>query len=156
MVEINNDAAFKEALMGLDPVDARIIGAQFVENVAPLADDQRLRRLVDVASSREAASDELAVSLKMAKTIMIDSYTRCGADGDWNDQAGYFVARAAAACLSPVEKGKPGGPAWQAAMSSRMARTSASIVSGNDTANETEQQYRILADFLNARERETS
>ena len=41
--------------------------------------------------------DELAASLKMAKSIMVESYTRCGADGDWNEQAGYFVARAAAA-----------------------------------------------------------
>ena len=87
---------------------------------------------------------------------MVESYTRCGADGDWNDQAGYFVARAAAACLSPVEKGKPGGPAWQAAMSSRMARTSAAIVAGNGTVDETEQQYRMLTDYLTARERETS
>ena len=156
MVEINNDAVFKNALMGLDPVDARIVGAHFVENVAPLADDQRLRRLVEVASTPEATQDELAASLKLAKTIMVDSYTRCGADGDWNEQAGYFVARAAAACLSPVEKGKPGGPAWQAAMSSRMARTSASIVSGDDTADETEQQYRMLDDFLSSGERETS
>lgn len=156
MVEIHNDVVFKETLMGLDPVDARIVGAQFVENVVPLADDQRLRRLVEVASSPDATSDELEASLKMAKTIMVDTYTRCGADGDWNEQAGYFVARAAAACLSPIEKGKPGGPAWQAAVSSRMARTSATIVSGNDTTDETEQQYKMLDKFLSASERETS
>ena len=156
MVEIQNDADFKEALLGLGPVDGRIIGAKFVESVAPLADDQRLRRIVDVALTRDATEDKLAASLKTAKSIMLDTYTRCGADGDWNEQAGYFVARAAAACLSPIEKGKPGGPAWQAAMSSRMARTSASIVSEDETESETGRQYRILAEFLNARERELS
>ena len=96
------------------------------------------------------------MSRKLAKSIMVDTYTRCGADGDWNEQAGYFVARAAAACLAPLEKGKPGGPAWQAAMSSRMARTSAAIDSGDGAASESGRQYRILSDYLETRERETS
>ncbi|MEJ2309608.1 MAG: hypothetical protein P8Z31_06560 [Gammaproteobacteria bacterium] len=156
MVQIQNDADFKEALLGLDPVDARVIGAKFVESVTPLADDQRLRRIVDVALTPDAMQDELAASLRTARSIMVDTYTRCGADGDWNEQAGYFVARAAVACLSPIEKGKPGGPAWQAAMSSRMARTSASIVSADEVESESGRQYSILSEFLNARERELS
>jgi hypothetical protein len=40
-------------------------------------------------------------------------------------------------------------PARQAALSSRMAQTSKSIVTGDDTAGqEGEQQYRILSEFL--------
>ena len=156
MFDISTDAAFREALQKLAPVDARIVGARFVESVVPLADDQRLRRIVDVASSSEATEEELEVSRKLAKTIMVDTYTRCGADGDWNEQAGYFVARAAAACLAPLEKGKPGGPAWQAAMSSRMARTSAAINAGDGAESESGKQYHILSDYLETRERETS
>ena len=156
MTNISNDATFREALLELGSADARIIGAKFVESVAPLADDQRLRRIVDVASSREATDEELEASRKLARSIMVDTYTRCGADGDWNEQAGYFVARAAAACLSPVEKGKPGGPAWQAAMSSRMARTSAAINAADGAESESDRQYRILSDYLETRERETS
>jgi hypothetical protein len=156
MVDINNDTTFRDALIKLEPVEARIVGAKFVESVVPLADDQRLRRIVDVASSKEATEEELDVSRKLAKSIMVDTYTRCGADGDWNEQAGYFVARAAAACLAPIEKGKPGGPAWQAAMSSRMARTSAAINSGDGAESESGRQYHILSDYLETRERETS
>jgi len=156
MVDISNDASFREALLKLEPVDARIVGGKFVESVVPLADDQRLRRIVDVASSREATEEELEANRKLAKSIMVDTYTRCGADGDWNEQAGYFVARAAAACLSPSEKGKSGGPAWQAAMSSRMARTSAAINSGDGAESESGRQYHILSDYLETRERETS
>jgi hypothetical protein len=156
MTNISNDATFREALLELGSADARIIGAKFVESVAPLADDQRLRRIVDVASSQEATDEEIEVSRKLARSIMVDTYTRCGADGDWNEQAGYFVARAAAACLAPVEKGKPGGPAWQAAMSSRMARTSAAINAADGAESESDRQYRILSDYLETRERETS
>ena len=156
MVDISNDATFREALVKLASADARIIGAKFVESVTQLADDQRLRRIVDVASSRDATDEELEVSRKLARSIMVDTYTRCGADGDWNEQAGYFVARAATACLAPVEKGKPGGPAWQAAMSSRMARTSAAINTADGAESESDRQYRILSDYLETRERETS
>jgi hypothetical protein len=45
----------------------------------------------------------------------------------------------------------PSGPAWQAALSSRMAQTSRSIVTGDDTAGEeARQQYRILSEFLDS------
>jgi len=156
MNAIADDVQFKQAVTSLDASEARIIGAKFVQNVVALADDQRLRRVVEVASTRDATGEEVAATLKLAKTIMLDSYTRCGADGDWNDQAGYFVARAAVACMTPFEKGKPGGPAWQAAMSSRLARTSASIDSDDESASESARQYEILTDYLNSRERETS
>jgi hypothetical protein len=60
------------------------------------------------------------------------------------------VARAATAALTPLGK-IPAGPAWQAAMSCRMAQTSMSIVSGDDTAGqESKQQYRILSEFLDS------
>ena len=65
------------------------------------------------------------------------------------DAAGYFVARAAMAALTPETS--TSNPAWQAAMSSRMARTSISIDS-TDGGGEDEQaaQYRILDDYLNS------
>jgi hypothetical protein len=45
----------------------------------------------------------------------------------------------------------PGGPAWQAAMASRMAKTCEAIVTGDDSlGRESEEQYRILVDFLNS------
>ena len=87
-------------------------------------------------------------ALRTAKAAVIDSHARCGADCDWKDQAGYFVARAAAAAVSP-EGQMAGGPAWQAAMSSRMAATCRSIDSTEDIAGQARtQQYLILSEFL--------
>jgi hypothetical protein len=55
------------------------------------------------------------------------------------------------AAVTPVEQSKSGGPAWQAAMSSRMAQTS--ILIDNDCGDvpehsENEWQYSILSDYL--------
>jgi hypothetical protein len=41
-------------------------------------------------------------------------------------------------------------------MSSRMARTSAAINAGDGAESESDRQYRILSDYLETRERETS
>ena len=73
---------------------------------------------------------------------MIDGHTRCGAECDWNDQAAYFVARAAQSALDD-------NAAWQAAMSSRMARNSAMIASEDNSTNpEIAKQYDILNNYL--------
>lgn len=151
MTQISNDTEFKQALSGLDLPRQRAVAALFVENVLSLSGDERLARVVRAASNPDASDDELASALKEAKAVSLDSYARCGAEGDWTAQAGYFVARAAEATVMPEAQIKSGGPAWQAAMSCRMARTCVSIDSGEDTTNqESEQQYRILADFLNS------
>ena len=92
-------------------------------------------------------------AFKLAKAGIMDSSTRCGAEGNWTDQAGYFVARAAVAALTPQAQSKPGGPAWQAALSCRMAQTSIQIDNDVDEAashKENEWQYSILSNYLNA------
>ena len=150
MTSFASDVEFKKALSALDAVDQRVVSAKFVQHVADLSDDERVRIVLDVAKSREATSEELSGALKIAKSAALDSFTRCGADGDWAEQAGYFVAKAAAASVTPEGKGKPGGVAWQAAMASRMAKTSSAIDQGEDDHSESEHQYKILADFLDS------
>ena len=55
------------------------------------------------------------------------------------------MARAAVAALTPASQCHSGGPAWQAAMSCRMARTSELIDAENAaTSDERELQYKIL------------
>jgi hypothetical protein len=106
--------------------------------------------VLEVAVNSGASEDELAEALKTARATTFDCHTRCGSEGDWSEQAGYFVARAATAALTPIGQ-MPSGPAWQAALGSRMAQTSQSIVSGDDIAGqEAEQQYGILSEFLNS------
>lgn len=148
MNAITNDIEFKKGLNNLDYVQQRLVAALLVEHVLSLSDDDRLKRVLKVASDNEASNDELSNALKTAKATTFDSHARCGSEGNWTDQAGYFVARAAIAAVTPETQTKGGGPAWQAAMSSRMAQTSALIDSDDDSPTDNEWQYEILSNFL--------
>ncbi len=151
MSPISNDKEFKLALHDLDAVKQRTVAAMFVEHVLSLSNDDRIQRVVKVATDSSASEGEISDALKSAKAATMDSSTRCGAEGNWTDQAGFFVARAAVAAITPLAQSKSGGPAWQAAMSSRMAQTSILIDDDSDEApthSENEWQYNILSDYL--------
>ena len=151
MSQITNDTEFKQAIKNLDESNQRLIAARFVESVLPLSTDERIARVVKVAADKDASADELSSALRTAKAATFDSHTRCGSEGNWTEQAGYFVSRAAVAALTPCEQCSSGSPAWQAAMSSRMARTSMEIDAEDvSTTSESEQQYKILSDYLNS------
>jgi hypothetical protein len=150
MTTISNDREFRAALDRLDTTQQRLVAARFVRNVLPLCTDGRIARVMDVADDDQVSAAQLAEALKTAKAATIDCHARCGAEGDWEAQAGYFVARAAIAALTPPGQ-LPGGSAWHAAMSARMAQTSKSIVSGESGSGpESEQQYAILSAYMNA------
>ncbi len=153
MSQITNDTEFKQALLGLDPAQQRAVAAKFVEHVLPLSTDERINRVVKIAADKDASADELSNALRTAKAATFDSHTRCGSEGNWTEQAGYFVSRAAMAAVTPCEQCASNSPAWQAAMSSRMAQTSILIddeSSEQPTHNESEWQYQFLSDHLNA------
>jgi len=149
MTMMDNDTEFRNALEGLSYPQQREVAALFVANVLVLSSDDRIVRVVKVASDTTVTADELSAALKSARAASFDSHARCGSAGDWKEQAGYFVARAAAAAVTPEVQCKAGGPAWQAAMSCRMACTSMMIdAESEEGQDESEQQYRILAEFL--------
>jgi len=151
MTQISNDIEFRKAIDSLDFTKQRVLAGLLVKNVLELCDDKRITHVVETAINTDASDAELAAALKEARATTMDCHTRCGAEGDWKAQAGYFVARAATAAVTPESQSKGGGPAWQAAMSSRMARTSMLIdVEESATSNESEQQYQILSDYLNS------
>ena len=102
MSKINNDTELKQALQNMDATQQRNVAALFVEHILSLSDDDRIKRAVKVAGDNSASDGEIADALKSARAAIIDSSTRCGAEGNWTDQAGYFVARAAVAALTPV------------------------------------------------------
>ena len=150
MTEITNDREFRAALEGMDAAQQRLAAAAFVNSVLHLCTDARIARVLEVAGNPGATDADLAEALKIARATTFDCHTRCGSEGDWLEQAGYFVARAAVAALTPLGQ-MPGGVGWQAAMSARMAQTSKSIVTGENTAGqESDNQYRLLAGFLNS------
>lgn len=151
MSQIDTDTRFKIALQKLDAVQQRVVAALFVEHVIEPSHDERAKRAVKVAADIDATEGEIADALKLAKSAIMDCSTRCGADGDWTEQAGYFVIRAVIAALTPLSQSKSGGPAWQAAMSSRMARTSM-LIDENKTDmqvnHESEWQYEGLSNYI--------
>ena len=150
MTRISSDIEFRKALDGLDATRQRLVAARFVESVIALCSDERISRVIAVAGDSDASDSALAEALKTARAATIGCHARCGSEGDWSEQAGYFVARAATAALTPPGQ-MPSGPAWQAALGCRMAQTSMSIVTGDDMAGqESELQYRILSDFLDS------
>ena len=151
MSQISNDTEFKQVLQNLDATQQRTVAALFTEHVLSLSNDDRIKRVVKVATDDGASEGEISDALKSAKSAIMDSSTRCGAEGNWTDQAGYFVARAAVAAVTPPEQSKAGGPAWQAALSSRMAQTSIQIDNDSDEVpdhSENEWQYDILSNYL--------
>ena len=151
MSEIRNDADFRELLESLADVQQRQVAALFVRHVLSFSTDKRLDRVVRTATDADATDEELAAAHKIAHAVTFDSHARCGAEGHWSDQAGYFVGRAAVAATTPPEHSRPGGPAWQAAMSARMAYTSMLIEDspGQSAHTECEWQYQALSDYLN-------
>lgn len=150
MSQISNDLEFRRRLDRLDRTQQRTLAASFIDHVLSLSNDERVARAVKVAADVNASNDELNGALHSVTAAAMDSHARCGADCKWTDHAGYFVARATMAALSP-EGQASGNPAWQAAMSSRMARTCISIDSTDDGGEEEQaEQYRILNNYLNS------
>ncbi len=153
MSDMCNDKEFRKTLESLDPLQQREVAVMFVNHVLELSDDKRLDRVLKVAADGGATDEELAAALKTAHAVTFDSHARCGAEGHWSEQAGYFVARAAVAAVTPPAHARVGGPAWQAAMSARMAFTTSLIDDETNTRSahtECEWQHRALLDYLNA------
>jgi len=147
-MKISNDSEFKAALSFLSGATRRLVAACFAENVLSLSNDARVKGAIYSAKRTDITDAELAAAFQSAKAASIESFTRCGHECNWNDQAGHFVAEAGLACVQPAEPG--GNPAWDAAMQARMARTCETIAVGQGTDNaEAAAQYRILAEFLN-------
>jgi hypothetical protein len=146
-MKIDNDGEFKAALSYLSGAARRLAAARFAQNVLSLGPDPRVKGAIDAAKRADVTAAELAAAYQSARTASVESFTRCGSECNWNDQASHFVAEAGVACVQPD---KPGAnPAWDAAMQARMARTCETIATGNGTDNaEAAAQYRILAEFL--------
>ena len=142
MTRISNDAEFRQNLDTLSAEKQHAIAAEFVSSVLPLSADHRVKQVLQTSADPDASAAELESARQTIRAAVIDSHTRCGAECDWNDQAAYFVARAAQSALDD-------NAAWQAAMSSRMARNSAMIANEDNGANpEVARQHDILNNYL--------
>jgi len=152
MSRFANDGAFRRALDELDAGQQREVGALLVEGLLPLTGDERIARALEVAGNRDAGAAALRAALKSAREAALESHARCGTDGDWSEQVDYFVARAAVACLGEQVLSHGKGPAWQAAVSCRMANACLAAGEGESRSGaEIERQYSILSNYLESR-----
>ncbi len=150
MTTIHNDKELRLVLARLSPERQRRVGGMFIENVLNLCDDKRVRRAVQVAMDPESSEEGREDAFHSAKAYAISTYTECGRDADWSQQAAHFVGVAAACLLSGDERG--GGAdnlAWKVAMHVRNARNCALIAheGGSDIDDEAEYQRRIAGEF---------
>ena len=151
MSDISNDSQFRDALNGLGQQQQREVGALFVEHVLSLNDDVRVAQALNAARNPGLEEEAMNLVRRSIKAACLEAHARCGADGDWNDQAGYFVARAAEACVEPEGRSQAKGAAWKAAMTARMARTCLAAESDEDSHDsESQTQYQILTSYLAA------
>jgi hypothetical protein len=142
---ITNDKEFKATLGGLSASRQRQVAARFVESVMSLCADVRIAGAVRAAKRTDIVDVELAALYQAVKTASVESYTQCGRETDWSEQAGHFVAKAALNCVKPASDNL----AWDAAMAARMARTCAVINSGEGSeSREAATQFHILEAFL--------
>lgn len=149
MSVIDNDKAFRTALEALGIDQQRAVGTLFVDHVLDLSDDARVAQALAAAREPKIVDEALDLARRSIKAASLEAHTRCGADGEWTEQAGYFVSRAAEACLEP--EGRSRSPAWKAAMNARMARTCLAADSEEDTHDsESRAQYQILTRYLDA------
>jgi hypothetical protein len=145
---IGNDHALKTALDALNPTQQRVLGGLFVDKVLELCDDPRVSRAVQVAVDPNATEAALDDAFRAAKAVAVKTYTDCGKDTDWMNQAAHFVAAAAAAALTPATQQGKDNTAWKAAMQARMARN-CEMIEHQDGGphNEAEVQYELAGSF---------
>ena len=151
MNTITNDTEFRDALNTLSEDRQRMVGALFVENVISLNNDERVATALAAARDPEISDEAMGLVRRGIKAASLEAHTRCGTDGEWTDQAGYFVARAAEACVEPQVRTQGKGPGWKAAMSARMAKTCLAADSDEDAHDsESHAQYQILTSYLDS------
>ena len=104
-MNIGDDSEFKAALSFLSGATRRLVAARFAENVLALCPDPRVKGAIESAKRTDISAAELATLFQSAKAASVDSYTQCGHECDWNDQASHFVAEAGLACVRPEQPG---------------------------------------------------
>jgi hypothetical protein len=149
MSRFTNDAEFRKALDALELPRQRQVGALLTQGLLSHTADERVNRALEVAKDAAGSADARQAALKSAKAAALDAHARCGADGDWTEQADYFVARAAVACLSEPVRSHGKGVGWQAAVSCRMAVACVDAEQDSgQSESEIERQYQVLAAYL--------
>lgn len=150
MHTISNDRALRQALDRLSLEEQRMLGGRFVNRVAHLCEDARVRFAVSLAMDPASSPAERDEAFRGARAYAVKTYTECGKDTNWLAQAAHFVAIAAAVCLTPEGQApNDGNLAWKAAMQARMARN-CELIEHQDGVEHEEpaHQYQLANQFF--------
>ncbi|MBP8290893.1 MAG: hypothetical protein KAX51_14020 [Chromatiaceae bacterium] len=150
MTQIANDQQLRAALNALTPKEQRLMGARFAGSVMHLCLNDGVRRAGQLALDPDADPTSLDDAVKTAKSHTVKTYTDCGKDTNWLEQADHFVAAALVAALTPADQlAAQSNPAWKAAVQARMAKNCEIMVEeeGEDET-ESDRQYRIASQYL--------
>jgi hypothetical protein len=147
---IKNDQEFRAVIDALSIPEQRALGARFVDNVAYLCQEPVIQRGLEAAKNPQLSPTETAEMFKSVKSLAVQTYTNCGDETDWSEQAAHFVAVATRVCLTPQNQlGKKHNLAWKCAIQSRLAKNCAMIDSSSEQLdNVARKQYAIVEDFL--------
>jgi hypothetical protein len=150
MTLITNDKQLRAQLDSLDLEQQRLLAVLLVKSVIHLSSATQLTKAISVAEDPSSSVDDRLNAYKQVKTISTKSYTDCGSETDWKEQAEHFVAASAMACLTPenlLTQGK--SLVWKTAMQARMAKNCEMIEKDSgDVDNEALKQYKITEQFL--------
>ncbi len=151
MSGIADEKAFRDAIEALPLPRQRLLGARFARRVLQLLPDPRLEHALRVAEEPDPGAAELADAYAAARSVAVETYTKCGHTVDWAGMAAHYVAGAVAACVIPEARLLPGidQPALDAAMQARMARNCERVAKDESgDCGALSEQFRMLEAFL--------
>ncbi|MFK5985314.1 MAG: hypothetical protein QM479_07790 [Pseudomonadota bacterium] len=150
MISISNDKQLRSYFDSLDLLQQRSLALIFINNISYLNSDERIEKIISEIPFFANNNEEERLNIyQKIKTIMIKSYTNCGSETDWKQQAEHFVAAAVVACLTPeqfISKGK--SIVWKTAIQARMAKNCEMIEKDSaEVDSEAIKQYHLAEEF---------
>jgi hypothetical protein len=153
---IQNDKEFRSALDTLSIDQQRALGALFIQRVQHLCDNLMIDKAIAIAKDTEYDNVAMNEMFKGVRSLSTQTYTACGGDACWPEQAAHFVATAAKACLTPEDQmGIQSNLAWKTAIQTRLANNCEMIENdAGETNSEAQKQYALTEKFFSQRENE--
>ena len=148
MEAIQSESDFKQRLAQLDARSQQQFALRLVDAVRGYCDDGRLLSVLAAVERNDGSPAELESAAKSARAMVVSLHTRCGADGDWAAQAGYFVARAADVLIRGLLRPED-NLAYRVAQNCRMAATCVAVDGETEAgAKQMAIQWGLLDDYL--------
>lgn len=147
---IQNDQDLRSTLETLSINQQRALGALYIQSVQHLCDNPVIDRAITIARDTEHDNTSMNEAFKGVRSLSTQTYTACGGDACWPEQAAHFVATAAKACLTPEDQmGVNTNLAWRTAIQARLANNCEMIENDSgETHSEAQKQYALTEEFL--------